>query len=136
MTYQPDLFTRPTDPGESAAAAAVIDIGGDRQECFERFSQMIADGGFYPSRTEFQFHFLPAIGYRPIRAKSICRRISDLTVRPNNPFPDTLWLFCRTGERVNRSALLTHTERGRLVLADPGLMTGLWGQKRQGKKKR
>ena len=110
-------------------------MASNRKECFERFSQMIAHGGYCPIRNVFEFDFLPAIGYKPVRAKSICRRMSDLTVRPNNPFPETLWLFCKTGKRFNGSALHTHTERGRLVLAKPELITGLWGQRRKKKSK-
>jgi hypothetical protein len=52
-----------------------------------------------------------------------------LVVRPLNQ--EALWLLCWTGEKVDKSEVLTYTERGRMVLAEPGLMAGLWNLKKK-----
>jgi hypothetical protein len=123
-----DLFSRPTDPDESRDAASSVRIGYDRQECFFRFCLMLENKDYVSTRKIFQFKYLIHCSLSPVRAQSIRRRISDLIERKNNPFPAVLWLLRRTGEKYDKSAILTLTERGILVRENPKIMTGLWGQ--------
>jgi hypothetical protein len=92
---------------------------------------MLEDDEYPKTRNVFQFRYLIDCELSPVRSKSLCRRLSDIVERRNNPFPETLWLLRRTGERHGGCAVLALTERGRLVKEDPRIMTGLWGQTQQ-----
>jgi hypothetical protein len=131
-----DLFdwadmVRSTDgvTAHEAAALAAKRRGEDRQLIWALWNQMIEGNLYYPTRKILEYDYLPTLGYDEIRSQSLRRRLSDLVVRPLNQ--ESLWLLCWTGERVDKSEVLTYTERGRMVLVEPGLMAGLWNLKKK-----
>lgn len=125
------LFARHSDPSESKDAAKRIEAGRDRREVFYRFAQLIADIRYFPTRKVLEFEFLIELGYDPVRADSLTRRLSDIVERPRNPFPKELHLLRHSGERYNGAAILTFTERGIKAVVDPRCMIGVWGLRKR-----
>lgn len=126
-------MVRPTDPPVSHQAKDRVDLEGDRQLAWKLFNQMMREADYPPTRTTFQKWFLPSLGYGFIRSKSITRRFSDLVVRPGNP--EGRWLLKWTGQKFEGAEVMTLTQWGKMVLANPKLMVGLWGQRNKKKKK-
>jgi hypothetical protein len=99
----------------------------DRQITWALWNEMFEDPHQIRTRSFYQFSFLPGLGLSVPRAKSLTRRLSDLVSIRTNANPN-LWLLEETGAKVEGSAVLALTERGKAVEAEPKLMVGVWNQ--------
>jgi hypothetical protein len=131
---EPDLFdwselVHSTDGAcaHEAAHRADNSKGIDRQITWGLWNRLLVAGDYPHTRKGYQLLFLPGIGFSMTRSESLRRRLSDLICIKTHHNPN-LWLIQEVNAKINGSAILQLTDRGRAVLENPKIMVGCWNQ--------